>query len=103
MTKKNQQPSHSQKILDGQNLAASSGGFANPGMRLSTVKTMVTSLKVLIQELTGEATKVTVVLTDLTLLLDAVIIRYGDRPIVVIADHMIDEAHDLSVDPPINN
>tara|TARA_R110002020_G_scaffold48480_3_gene138132 strand:- start:2056 stop:2361 length:306 start_codon:yes stop_codon:yes gene_type:complete len=101
MTKKNQQPS--QKISDGQSQAVLSGGFANPGMRLSTIKTMVTSLKVLIQELTGEATRVTVVLTDLTLLLDAVSIRYGDSPIVSIADSMIDEANDLSVDPPINN
>ena len=101
MTKKNQQPSP--KISDGQSPEVKSGGFTNPGMRLSTMLTMVTSLKILMEELSGETTRVTVILSDLILLLDAVNIKYGDRPIVVIADWLIDEAHNQSVDSSINN
>tara|TARA_R110002020_G_scaffold23449_2_gene77958 strand:- start:1145 stop:1666 length:522 start_codon:yes stop_codon:yes gene_type:complete len=98
MIKKNQQPS--QKISDGRSqdtkkLIVEGGlGFGNPGMRISTMKTMMSSIKRQVQELSGEATKTTVILTDSIHLLEALSIKYQDTPIVEVANMLLDDAHD---------
>ena len=90
MTKKNQD---SQRTSDGPSPEVMSGGFANPGMRLSTIKMSLVNFKQVIERLAGEATRTTVVLTDSVRLLEALAIRYGDTPIVEVADMLLDEAN----------
>ena len=98
MIKKNQQPS--QKISDGRSqdakkLILEGGlGFGNPGMKISTMKTMMSSIKRQVQDLSGEATKTTVILTDSIHLLEALSIKYGDTPIVEVVDMLLDDAYE---------
>ena len=98
LIKKNQQPS--QKISDGRSqdakkLILEGGlGFGNPGMKISTMKTMMSSIKRQVQDLSGEATKTTVILTDSIHLLEALSIKYGDTPIVEVVDMLLDDAYE---------
>ena len=100
MTKKNQD---GQKTYDGPNQSAKNialfgaiagQGFGNPGMKVSTMKTMMTSIKRQLAGLAGEATKTTVILTDSVRLLEALAIKYGDTPIVEVVDMLLDEAYE---------
>ena len=102
----------SQKTYDGPNQSArnlalfgaiAGQGYANPGMRMKTMKDAMKSIKEQLENLAGESTHVTMIVSDSTRLLEALSIRYGDTPIVEVVDMLLDEAYELHKKATLDN
>tara|TARA_R110002012_G_scaffold76887_3_gene194428 strand:- start:170 stop:505 length:336 start_codon:yes stop_codon:yes gene_type:complete len=91
-----------QKTYDGLNQSAknlvlfgalSGQGYANPGMKMTTLRTMIGNMKIEMESLMGTS-KPVMILTDSLRLLEALAIKYEDTPIVEVVDMILDEAYE---------
>ena len=88
MAKKNPD---SPKTSDGRNLQVLKG-LTYPSMPLLTMKTMQESLKTALENLSGESTKVTMLLSDHVTLVAALVEKYGNARLLDVVNAIRKEA-----------